>query len=80
MGSQEWSDTIFLKYEIEPPEIPNSCEGCGAGFSICHNLDYNKVKLVTTFHNEFRDQVVDLAGKYFNPSNVHTKPPPPPRL
>ena len=39
LGAQEWRDTAFLRYGLEPPDLSKHCDGCNAKFSICHALD-----------------------------------------
>ena len=36
---QDWRDSCFLHYGIEPSNLPGNCDGCGAAFGICHILD-----------------------------------------
>ena len=74
MGAQEWRDSLFLRYGLEPPDLPTHCDGCQSKFYISHALDRKKGGLVTARHNELRDGVSDLAGKAFTPSHVHDKP------
>ena len=74
LGAQEWCDTLFLWYVLEPPDLPTHCDGCQAKFSINHALDCRKDGLVTARRNELHDRVADLAGKAFTPSHVHDDP------
>ena len=39
LGVQEWRDSLFLRYGIDPLELLYHCNGCGAAFSIYHALD-----------------------------------------
>ena len=39
LGSQEWRDTIFLRYGIENPDPTHQCDGCEVRFSISQPLD-----------------------------------------
>ena len=70
LGDQEWRDDLFLRYGLEPPDLPTHCDGCEARFTISHVLDYKKGGLVTARHNELRDGVAELAGKAFTPAHV----------
>ena len=70
LGAQEWLDALFLRYGLDPPDLPRYCNGCNATFAICHALDCKWGGLVTARHKELRDGVMDLAGKYFTPSHV----------
>ena len=38
LGAQEWRDAAFLRYGLEPPDLPQNCDGCKAKFSICQAL------------------------------------------
>ena len=70
MGAQEWSDALFLRYDLEPPELPTHCVGFQAKLSIGPALDCKKGGLVATRHNELRDRLSDLGGKAFTPSHM----------
>ena len=74
LGAQECRDALFLRYGLEPPDLPSHCDGCDAKFSISHSLDCKKGDLVTARHNELRDGVADLAGKDFTPAHVCDDP------
>ena len=74
LGTQEWRDSLFLRYGLEPPDLPSHCDGCDAKFSISHALDCKKGGLVTARHNDLRDGVADLAGKAFIPAHVRDDP------
>ena len=76
LGAQEWRGTAFLRYGLEPPDLPKHCDGCNAKFSICHALDCKMGGLVTARHNELRDGVADLASRAFTPSQVRNDPHP----
>ena len=39
LGAQEWRGALFLRYGLEPPDLPSHCDGCDAKFSISHALD-----------------------------------------
>ena len=73
-GAQEWYDALFLRYGLDPPDLPTHCDGCKARFTISHALDCKKGGLVTARHNELRDRVADLAGKAFTPARVRDDP------
>ena len=74
LGAQEWRDTLFLIYGVEPSYIPHYCDGCNATFSICHALDCKLGSLVTARHNKLRDRIKNLAGKVFTPSHMRNDP------
>ena len=71
---QEWRDALFLRYGLDPPDLPKYCYVCNAKFTICHALDCRRGSLVTERHNEPRDGVTDLSGKAFTPSHMCNNP------
>ena len=74
LGAHEWCDSLFLKYGLDPPDLPTHCYGCQSKFSISHALDCKKGSLVTACQNELRYSVADLAGKSFTPSHMRNDP------
>ena len=74
LGPQECRDALFLRYGLEPPDLPTYCDGCHAKFSISHALDCKKGGLVTARHRKLRDGVADLTGKAFTPSHMRDDP------
>ena len=74
LRAQEWQDAAFLRYGLQPPDLPKYCDGCDARFSIYHTLDCKRGGLVTAHHNELRDRVADLSGKAFTPSHMRNDP------
>ena len=72
--AQEGGIAPFLRYGLDPPDLPKYCDGCNAKFSICHALDCKRGGLVTARHNELRDGVADLASRAFTPSHVRNSP------
>ena len=74
LGAQEWRDALFLRYGLEPPDLPTYCDCCNANFIIFHAFDYKRGVLVTARHTELCDGVPDLAGKAFTPSHVCNDP------
>ena len=74
LGAQEWRDTLFLRYGLDPPDLPTHCGGCNAKFTVCHALNCKRGRLFMARHNELCDKVADLAGKAFTPSHVRDDP------
>ena len=74
LGAQEWQDAAFLRYGLEPPDLPKYCDGYNSRFLICHSLYCERVVLVTARHNDLRDGFVDLAVKAFTPSHMRNDP------
>ena len=63
-----------MQYLLDKTDLPKLCNGCNAALSIFHALDCNRGGLVTARHNELRDGVADLYGKYFTPIHVLNDP------
>ena len=63
---------LFMCYGIDPPNLPEYFDGCGASFDICHALDCKKVGLIMACHNKLCDGVANLASKFFTPTHVKT--------
>ena len=57
LGAQEWRNSLFLRYGLDPPDLPKYWDGCKAQFSISHALDCINGGLITVRHNELRDGV-----------------------
>ena len=74
LGAQDWRDAAFLRYGLDPPDLPKHRDGCNAKFSICHALDCKRGGLFTARNNELCDGVADLASRSFTPSHVRNDP------
>ena len=38
LGGQEWQNALFLRYDLDPPDLPKYCNGCNSTFYICNAL------------------------------------------
>ena len=47
---QEWINDLFLRYIIDPPELPIHYNGCNTELYICYAFDYKKDGLIMTHH------------------------------
>ena len=72
LGYQEWSYFLFLRYYIDPMDLPHHCDGCNA--KILSNMPCKKGDLVKTHPNVLLDGVSDLEGKAFTPSHKGDNP------
>jgi hypothetical protein len=63
LSTQEFRDALFMRYGIAPPDLPDSCDGCEAQFTLQHALGCKKCGLIIFCHNEIQDELVHLAGK-----------------
>ena len=60
LTAQEFRDALALRYRKPLQNVPSSCDGCGASFSLDHTLVCRKGGLHR--HNEVRDASGDLAA------------------
>ena len=74
LGAQEWRNSLFLSYGIDPPDLPSHCDGCGSALSIFHALEFSKGGLIVVHHNELRDGLANLSGKAFTPAHMRDDP------
>jgi hypothetical protein len=52
LSAQEFRDALFMRYGITPPDLPDSCDGCEARFTLQHALGCKKGGLVIFRHNK----------------------------
>ena len=74
LGAQEWRDSHFLKYSIEPLDLPKHFDVCNSAFSVYRTLKFNRGGVVKARHNELRDRVVEMAVKYFTLNHMRDNP------
>ena len=74
LRAHECRGSLFLSQGINPPHLPDRCNGCGTEFYICHCLDCKKGGLITARHNELYDGVANLLIKDFTPPHVRGDP------
>ena len=60
----------FQERRDAPPDLPHNCDGCGAGLSISHAIDFKKGGLLNNLHKNICDGVADLYGRAFTPSHM----------
>ena len=67
LGAQEWRYSLFLIYGIDPPDLHEHFNGCGAAFEIYHALNCKKEGLITARRNELRDGIANLEKQGLHP-------------
>ena len=67
LNAHKWRDALFLKYGVDPPDLPHYCDGCNTNFSIFCALDCQRGVLFTARHNNLCDRVADLDANLSPP-------------
>ena len=65
LNTQEWKQSLFLCYCVDPQDPPSFCNGYGVNFYVSHTIECKKSGLVSTYHINLRDEVAYLARKVF---------------
>ena len=74
ISTQEWRDDVFLRYRIQPPDMPRHYDIYSDGLFIAHAIECKKGGLVISCHNNQRDGVIDLERNSVTPTHVHDNP------
>jgi hypothetical protein len=70
LSAQEFRDTLLLRHERTPGDLPSHCDGCGAKFDVRHALECKVGGLIILRHNEINEELCDLASKALAPSAI----------
>ena len=70
----EFRDAVLLRMGLVPKNLPKTCDGCGATFTVEHALTCKTGGLVVMRHDDCRDEFGDIASKATTPSRVTTEP------
>ena len=71
---QEWRDSLFLGYGIDPTDLPEHCDECVREFDIFNTLNCKTGNLITAHQNVLHYGVSDLASKAFIPRYMRDDP------
>ena len=74
LTKEEWFDIIAIRYCNRPANLPDQCNGCGAGLTLEHGLSCKKGGLVGIRHDDVRDEWAHLCSIALTDSRVVTKP------
>jgi hypothetical protein len=74
LSSDEFCDSLHIRYGCTPQGIQPACDGCGADFTTHHTFSCAKGGLVIIRHTELRDELSDMATRAFQQSVVCDKP------
>ncbi|KAL7474993.1 hypothetical protein ACHAW6_003349, partial [Cyclotella cf. meneghiniana] len=70
----EWFDNVAIRYGNRPANLPDHCDGCGAGLTLEHGLSCKKGGLVGIRHDDARDEWAHLCSIALTDSRVVTEP------
>jgi hypothetical protein len=74
LSAQEFRDKLLIRYACQPPDLLETCDGCGHTNSVGHALDCKTGSLIIQRHNEITNEFADLCGKVLTPPAVHDEP------
>ncbi len=74
LSVDEWRDTVRLRYNHSPLDMPTACDGCGTKMTIEHALSCKTGGLVHIRHNDVADEWRHLCGTALSPGQVECEP------
>jgi hypothetical protein len=74
LSSDEFYDSLYIRYGCTPAGMQPTCDGRGASFNTYHAFSCAKCALIITRHNELRDELCDMTFRAFQPSMLHNEP------
>ena len=63
MSPNEFRDGLAVCYLRHPADLPSCCDGCGAHFTLQHEMDCKKGGLVIQRYNEVRGCLGDMSSE-----------------
>ena len=74
LSRQEFVYNAHIHLNLKVLNLPQQCDGCGAGFSVEHALSCRKGGLVSFRHNDVRDEACALAELALPKTRVSYEP------
>ena len=74
LSANEWRDNLRLLYNLEPLDMPQHCDGCGARMTVEHALSCKKGGLVHIRHDDVANEWRWLCRCAFSHSRVEREP------
>jgi hypothetical protein len=68
LSAQEFHDALLMRYDITPPDLPQTCDGCESRFTLQHALGCKKGGPIIFHHKEIRNEqgrTICKAATYF---------------
>ncbi|KAL7474659.1 hypothetical protein ACHAW6_000621 [Cyclotella cf. meneghiniana] len=62
LTKEVWFDNIAIRYGNRPANLPDQCDGCGAGLMLEHGLSCKKGGLVGICHDDMSDEWAHLCS------------------
>ncbi|KAL7474302.1 hypothetical protein ACHAW6_000286 [Cyclotella cf. meneghiniana] len=57
-----WLDNLTIRYGWRPSNLPDHCDGCGAGLTLEHGLSCKQGGLIGIYHGDVHDECSHLCG------------------
>jgi hypothetical protein len=70
----EFRDSLRLRYELTPHNLPTNCDGCGHTFDVNHALTCPLGGKVLLRHHDVKKEFISLCSMAFSPSAVSDEP------
>ena len=74
LTKDEWLDNVAIRYGRRPANLPDFCDGCGAGLTLDHGLSCKRGGLVGIRHDDARDEWAHLCSIALTDSRVVIEP------
>jgi hypothetical protein len=74
LTNDEWLDKVAIRYGQHPTNLPDQCDGCGAGLMLEHGLSCKRGGLISIHHDDVRDEWAHLCSIALTDSRVVIEP------
>ncbi|KAL7474526.1 hypothetical protein ACHAW6_000505 [Cyclotella cf. meneghiniana] len=74
LTKDEWFDNVAIRYGQRPANLPDQCDGCGAGLTLEHGLSCKRGRLVGIRHDDVREEWAHLCSIALTDSRVVINP------
>ena len=74
LGRDEFRDALRRRYGYELTNLPDTCDGCGAKFSLEHASTCKSGGLIIQRHDEISQELASLSALALKPSSVRAEP------
>ncbi len=74
LSAEQWRDGVRILFNLEPLDMPQHCDGCGAKMTVDHAASCKKGGLVHIRHDDLGSEIRHLASCAFSHSRVSREP------